>query len=113
MPRHPLYWLRFMKVRARGDNYYFLGRYDSNAERVFIPTLNTSFSYSEVDFGSDLTHELVKDSPVSNVISEEWDGEEFILVSRHPLSKREIKKIEEYYNNPSRGTPKVNKMFYK
>ena len=47
---------------------------------------------------------------------EEWDGDEFILVSKHALSKGEIKKLEDYKNNPSRGTPKktkANKMFFK
>ena len=47
--------MKFMKVVSRNDNYCYLGECNESRGRVYIPTLDKSFSYSEVCFVENLS----------------------------------------------------------
>ena len=47
--------MKFMKVISKNDDYCYLGECSDEKGRVFIPTLNKSFSYSEVCFIENLS----------------------------------------------------------
>ena len=90
--------LKFMKVKEKKDNYYYLGIYNSDVSRVYIPTLNDSFAYSEITFGVDLTSEYVESVPgFSKKVKYELD--DFGNMESGGLSiltESEIKKVEKY-----------------
>ena len=109
MAKYNVFSLKFMTIRGEG-NYYFLGMCNEEVKRVYIPTLNKSFSYNEVAFGCDLTSEYVAETPASGAVTKEWDGEEFYYSSKHPLNTRQINAIEKHYNSTDRS-PKVDPKF--
>jgi len=110
--------LKFMKVKERNDNYYYLGMYNSDVSRVYIPTLKDSFAYSEVTFSTDLTSEYVESVPgFSKKVKYELDDfgnmESWGLAV---LTAAEIKKIENFCNRPAQApisTSNVDPRFFK
>lgn len=112
MSRYNIYSLVFMTVKERRDNYYFLGMTNSDVQRVFIPSLNKSFSYSEVCLGESLTTDYVATTRASKAVSHEYDGDDFYYQVRHDLSKAEIAKIEKHRNTPEKKK-KVDRRFFR
>ena len=92
--------MRFMKVRSKNDNYYFLGECNDRLRRVHIPTLGKSFSYEEVVFGEELSSEHLSGSfLLERKVKTELD--DFGYVSSYikgNLSGGDIKRIEKEYN---------------
>jgi len=102
MARYPILSLKFMKIRENNDNYYYLGISDYNVRRVFIPTLDKSYSFDEISFDEDLTYQYVMKTRAHRAVNEEWDGDEFYYSQRHLLNESMIRKIEKYRNPPQK-----------
>lgn len=112
MPRYPIESLMFMKVKSRCDNFYYLGMLDHRIRRVFIPTLDKSFSFDEVSLDDALTLKYVTMTKASRAVKETWDGDMYNYSQDHPLSLSEIGKIEEYRNPPQKPY-KTDPRFYR
>lgn len=103
MKKYMIRDLKFMTVKEKNNNYYYLGIYNSDVSRVYIPTLDNSYSYSEISFGTDLTSEYVETVPGFGK-KVKYEADDFGYVEScglSSLSEGEIKKVERYRNTPA------------
>ena len=92
--------MKFMKVRSMNDNYCYLGECNESRGRVYIPTLDRAFSYSEVTFVEDLSSNHVYGIfGLSRKVKLDTDdfGYDASYI-RGDLTGFDIKRIEKEYN---------------
>ena len=112
MARYPILSLKFMKVKEKNDNYYYLGISDYNVRRVYIPTLDKSYSFDEISFGEDLTYEYVMKTRANKAVNETWDGDDYYYSQKRLLNEKLIRLIEKY-RNPPQIPYKTDPRFYR
>lgn len=96
--------MKFMKVRGKDDNYYYLGECNDSRRRVYIPTLDKSFSYDEVTMGDKLSASHVYGIfGLSRKVK--LDSDDFGYDASYikgDLSGLDIRRIEKEYNRNRR-----------
>lgn len=110
---YPIFSLFFMRIK--GEDYCYLGQYNDECGRVYIPTLNKSYARDEVIFCGQLTDEYVAGvkGPNKKIKYETDDFGYLELYSRKELTNGDIKKIEKNKNNITITPSKKNNKFYR
>ena len=110
---YPISSLFFMRIK--GENYCYLGQYNDEYGRVYIPTLNKSYARDEVIFCGQLTDEYVAGvkGPNKKLRYETDDFGYLELYSRKELSGGDIKKIEKEKNAVKREPSKKNSKWFR
>ena len=92
--------MRFMKIRSKNDDYYYLGECSDERRKVYVPTLDKSFSYDEVVIGDKLSSDHVYGIfGLSRKVKLETDdfGYDASYI-KGDLTGFDVKRIEKEYN---------------
>lgn len=109
---YPIFSLFFMRIK--GDDYCYLGQYNDEYGRVYIPSLNKSYARDEVIFCGQLTDEYVSGvkGPSKKVKYEADEFGNLELYSRKELTNGDIRKLEKD-KNTVRTPPKKDNRFFR